>query len=104
VPRAELETIKVELQSKITDLIGKLALSVPRNLADELRTRVAELDGKLSNSKGETDALKEKIAGLESRVAEAERELEAARSRIKELEAAVAKPSAEEKLSEPTAE
>ena len=107
-PRPRSKTYEGQLSqssAKTNELQGKLSDSVPRaeleTVKGELQSKIAGLEGKLSESKGEADALKEKLAGLESRAAEAQKELAAARNRIKDLEAAAAKPPTEEKPSEP---
>jgi chromosome segregation ATPase len=80
------------LQSKITDLDGKLAASVPRSEADELRAGVVELEGELSKSvpKIEADVLLEKANRLEAALTQASEKLGSAETRMRDLECKLA--------------
>jgi len=88
VPTDNLEAIKVQLESKNADLEQKLAASVPRSEANELRTTITELETKLAQyvPKSEVDALNENASRLEATLSETREKLTLAEAKGRELD------------------
>ena len=86
VQRTELETTRDMLQSKITGLEERLFSSVLRSEADELRDRVAQLEGELSVSKANADTLFDKANRLEVALTEVRENLNSVEMRGRDLE------------------
>jgi len=88
VPRDDIEAVKVQLESKNADLEQKLAASVPKSEADELRTTISELEMKLAQSvpKSDGDALSENASRLEATLAETREKLTLAEANGRDLD------------------
>ena len=99
VPKAELELARNELQSKIADVDERRVSSVRRCEVDELRARVAQLEGELSrtrtDSKAEADALLDKTNRLEVALAETHEKLNAVEVSNRHLASRLAEPKNE---------
>jgi predicted nucleic acid-binding Zn-ribbon protein len=92
VPRDDLEAVKVQLESKNANLEQKLAASVPKSEADELRNTITELETKLAHfvPKSEEDALSENASRLEATLAETREKLTLTEANRRDLESKLA--------------
>ena len=92
VQRDDLEAVKVQLESKNADLEQKLAASVPKIEADELRTTITGLEMKLAQSvpKSEANALSENASRLEATLAETREKLTLAEANGRDLDSKLA--------------